>query len=87
MCASAANIENLPNTNFVAPNMCASCKEREHPPQSPDPGEANQKHVEKWWFPLGREILSSTSSIVYLLGGGFKYFLFSSLFGEMIQFD
>ena len=21
------------------------------------------------------------------LGGGFKYFLFSSLFGEMIQFD
>ena len=22
-----------------------------------------------------------------VLGGGFKYFLFSSLFGEMIQFD
>ena len=22
-----------------------------------------------------------------ILGGGFKYFLFSSLFGEMIQFD
>ena len=24
---------------------------------------------------------------VIYLGGGFKYFLFSSLFGEMIQFD
>ena len=34
-------------------------------------------------FPHGKE--SSVSSIK--LGGGFKYFLFSSLPGEMIQFD
>ena len=26
-------------------------------------------------------------SAIYILGGGFKQFLFSSLFGEMIQFD
>ena len=31
---------------------------------------------------LGSKDISSSS-----LGGGFKYFLFSSLFGEMIQFD
>ena len=29
----------------------------------------------------------SFSGDVYHLGGGFKYFLFSSLLGEMIQFD
>ena len=27
------------------------------------------------------------SGNLHLLGGGFKHFLFSSLFGEMIQFD
>ena len=26
-------------------------------------------------------------SILYVLGGGFEYFLFSSLLGGMIQFD
>ena len=43
----------------------------------------------------GRGISASSSSILLKncrnrtdsLGGGFKYFLFSSLFGEMIQFD
>ena len=34
-------------------------------------------------MPLGYANLSNFN----LLGGGFKYFLFSSLFGEMIQFD
>ena len=31
--------------------------------------------------------LGKKSSYSYLLGVGFKYFLFSSLFGEMIQVD
>ena len=31
--------------------------------------------------------VSLQEGIYYYLGGGFKYCLFSSLFGEMIQFD
>ena len=31
--------------------------------------------------------LTKLTAVILYLGGGFKYFLFSSLFGEMIQFD
>ena len=36
-----------------------------------------------WWIRNSFIYLSTTHE----LGGGFKYFFFSSLFGEMIQFD
>ena len=50
--------------------------------KSRGPGYATHKNELKH---LGLDILS----LVYIsiLGGGFKYVLFSSLFGEMIQFD
>ena len=38
--------------------------------------------LETGWRPDGKGWLENG-----WLGGGFKYFLFSSLFGEMIQFD
>ena len=42
-------------------------------------------HAARWWrkWPGGGFVGVSG----YLLGGGFKDFLFSPLFGEMIQFD
>ena len=42
----------------------------------------------KWRFSKGNTIISGKSRLVKCyLGGGFKYCLFSPLFGEMIQFD
>ena len=37
--------------------------------------------------PLGSQAVEENLGGYLLLGGGFKYFLFSSLLGEMIQFD
>ena len=37
-----------------------------------------------WWFVEG---MKKKHGAIYFLGGGFKYFLFSPLPGEMIQFD
>ncbi len=44
----------------------------------------------RWWFQNVSEIvviILTPKLGVINLGGGFKYFLFSPLFGEMIQFD
>ena len=40
----------------------------------------------KWSFPWGNAI-TPIEMAKHNLGGGFKYFLFSPLLGEMIQFD
>ena len=47
----------------------------------------------KWWFSKGNPLISGKSRLVKyynlarLLGGGFKYFLLSHLFGEDSHFD
>ena len=46
-----------------------------------------RRHREDAGISFGRRFGRGRMELVEQLGGGFKYFLFSSLLGEMIQFD
>ena len=92
-CSSAENM-----SGFLAGGVLVKIIEKSHRDMSarlPSPRRTCRHsvcvcwHKTRWWaqWNHGWKKQKTTQDVVINLGGGFKHVLFSSLFGEMIQFD